>query len=64
VLADLAAVAAPSNYHNPLVKAAMRLRDLGLSVDDALADLLPLVPLHDEREARSTIRSAFRAPNR
>jgi hypothetical protein len=60
ICADLSAAAGPGSHHWPLLRACFRFRDLGLIEDDALADLLPLVPLHDEREACRTIRSVFR----
>ena len=60
VLADLATAAGPGSHHWPLLHAAYRYRDLGLTANDALADLLPRVPGHDQREARSTVRSVFR----
>jgi hypothetical protein len=60
VRADLVAVAGPGNHHDPLLRAAFRYRDLGLTVDDALADLVPLVPGHDEGDARRTVASVWR----
>ena len=42
------------------MKACFRFRDIGLSEGDAVAELIPAVPLYDEREARRTVRSVFR----
>jgi hypothetical protein len=57
---DLAAASGPGANHDALVRAAFGYRRIGLTVDDALADLLPLVPSHNERDAITTIRSCVR----
>lgn len=60
VLADLAEAAGPGSHHWPLLRAAGRYRALGLDVDRAVDELLPLVPGHDQREAERTVRWAFK----
>jgi len=63
VIERLAAAATPGNRWRALTAAALRYRDLGLTVDDALADLLPAAPIapdFTEGEARRTVESVWR----
>lgn len=63
IVAHLAADAVPGNRHNALNAAAFRYWQLGLDETDALADLLPVVPLaadFTEAEVRLTIASVWR----
>jgi hypothetical protein len=64
VIAHLATDCVPGNRHNALNVAAFRYWQLGLSVEDAFADLWPVLPGFDasftEHEAERTIRGPWR----
>lgn len=63
IVAHLADTSTPGNRWRALTAAALRYRDLGLDVDDALNDLLPAVPTapdFTDAEASRTITSVWR----